>query len=376
MKISFLSVFPPYRGGISKNSSLIYKALIKSHKVQAINFKKLYPDLLFPGKSQYDINQQEIGSRLLNSTNFFSWIKSVKKIKDFKPEVLIFKFWHPFFAPCYRYIINKVKNKNQCKVIMICDNIFPHEGFPFSKKIIKSLVSKVDGFIVQSWSVEKELKSVVRKPVFKKVFHPIYDNYPKEISREQAREKIAISESKVILFFGLIRSYKGLDDLIRSINPLFDVDDDVKLLIAGECYEDKNKYYDLINNSKHKNKILWIEEFIHDNEVNIYFSAADVVVLPYKTASQSGVIPLSYHYNKPIITSDLEGLTEVVQDGKTGFIYNQSNIKSLGLKILEFFNDYRPDQYKQNIVDYKKRFSWEAFNSAIEEINTTLNDEK
>ena len=185
-----------------------------------------------------------------------------------------------------------------------------------------------------------------------------------------------ISESKVILFFGLIRSYKGLDDLINAVDTVFNVEKDVKLLIAGECYENKNKYHALINNSIYKDKILWIENFIHDNEVNLYFSAADVVVLPYKTASQSGVIPLSYHYNKPVITSDLEGLLEVVDDGNTGFIYNHNDIKSLSSTILKFFSNYKPDKYKQNIINYKKQFSWGAFNQAIKEIHATLNNEK
>ena len=188
MKISFLSAFPPYRGGISKHSSLIYKYLIKNHEVQALNFSKLYPSIFFPGKTQYDNNLGSIGKRVLNSTNLISWNKTANSIQKYNPDVFIFKFWHPFFVPCYNYIINRIKKKVNCRVIMICDNIFPHEKFPFSKFLIKKLISKVDGFVVQSSIVEKELKSLIKDPVYVKKFHPIYNNYPDSMRVSDARK--------------------------------------------------------------------------------------------------------------------------------------------------------------------------------------------
>ena len=375
MKISFLSAFPPYRGGISKHSSLILSYLSERHEVQAVNFKKLYPDIFFPGKNQYDKKLEKIGNRILNSINFFSWKRTAKYILDYKPDIFIFKFWHPFFAPCYSYIIKVIKGKYNLKVIMICDNIFPHENFPFSKKIIQNLMSRVDGFIVQSSIVEKELNSLIEAPLYKKVFHPIYDNYPNSIDKNQAREKLNISESKVVLFFGFIRKYKGLDLLLNSMEEIFKKDNDIKLLIAGECYENKAKYDSIINQSNHRDKIMWIEDFIDDENVNIYFSASDVVVLPYRSASQSGIIPLSYHYNKPVITSNLESLIEVVDNYKTGIIFDLKQKKSLESAIDYFFkNDI--SQYDKNIYDFKAKFSWENFILEIEEISRKLNAKK
>ena len=368
MKISFLSVFPPYRGGISKHSSLIYSHLFKYHDIQSLNFKKLYPSIFFPGKSQYDSTLDPIGERILSSTNFFSWNKTSKEIISYSPDIFIFKFWHPFFVPCYNHIIKKIKKETNVKVIMICDNIIPHEKFPFSKKIIKKLMTKVDGFIVQSSIVEDQLKTLVKNPVYSKVFHPIYDTYPPERNKENSKKKMGISNSKVVLFFGFIRQYKGLDILIKSMEKIFEKDNEIKLLIAGECYEDKNRYDRIIAKSRHKDKIEWVERFIPDDEIPDYFSVSDVVVLPYKSASQSGIIPLSYHYDRPVITSNLKSLTEVIEEGKTGFVFELNDINSLTSKITDFFKDYNSDFYQKNIRSYKKNFSWKNFVTSIEDI--------
>ena len=280
MNISFISVFPPYRGGISTHSHLILNELKKNNNVQAINFIKLYPSIFFPGKSQYGNNEKIIGERILNSTNPLKWKKVVSKIKENKSQLIIFKFWHPFFIPCYNYIIKKIKKDTNIKIAMIFDNIFPHEPFPFSKILLKKLLSNVDIHIVQSSKVEKELKKIAPNSLYDKVFHPIYNNYPCAIDKEDAKSKLNIAEADVVLFFGLIRGYKGLDKLILSMEKVFETRSDVKLLIAGECYSDKQKYISMIKKSKYSDKILWKEEYINEDEVSIYFSAANVVVLP------------------------------------------------------------------------------------------------
>ena len=372
MKISFLSAFPPYRGGISRHSSLIYKHLLSNHKVQALNFSKLYPSIFFPGKTQYDKELGSIGERVLDSMNLLSWNKVAKSIQEYNPDIFIFKFWHPFFAPCYTHIINNIKRKRDCKIIMICDNIFPHERFPLSKMLIKRLINKVDGFLVQSSTVENELKSLLKNPIYIKKFHPIYDDYPEGMDMSKAREILNINESKVVLFFGLVRKYKGLDMLIQSMNHVFEKDRDIRLLIAGECYGDKDEYLNLINNSKFKNNIIWVERFIPDSEIPIFFSASNVVVLPYRTASQSGVIPLAYNYNKPVITSNLESLTEVIDEGKTGHTFDSDS--ELSSEILSFFNSYKRDIYEKNIYDYKKNLSWPSFINGIEDVYSRLNE--
>ena len=374
MKISFLSAFPPYRGGISKHSSLIYSYLSEKYDIQAINFKKLYPDIFFPGKSQYDYSQINIGKRTLDSINPFTWIKTIKIIEKHNPDILLFKFWHPFFVPAYNFIIKRTKKRCRCHIVMVCDNLFPHEKFPISRKLIKKITRNVDGFVVQSSIVEAELKSLVPNPIYVKRLHPIYDNYPNLIDKVKAKDMLNIKESKVVLFFGFIRKYKGLDILIKSMEDVFKKDSDMKLLIVGECYEDKARYYGLINKSKYKNQIMWVEDFIPDSEISKYFSASDIVVLPYTSASQSGIIPLAYHYNRPVITSNIDSLIEVVQQNKTGYIFKKGDVADLSVKISTFFNDCDSEFCNQEIENYKVSFSWDFFISGIEDLYQRLNE--
>ena len=372
MNISFISVFPPYRGGIATHSHLILNELKKNNNVQAINFIKLYPSIFFPGKSQYDNSEKIIGERILNSTNPLKWKKVVSKIKENKSELIIFKFWHPFFIPCYNYIIKKIKKDTNIKIAMIFDNIFPHEPFPFSKILLKKLLLNVDIHVVQSSKVEKELKKIAPNALYDKVFHPIYNNYPCAIDKEDAKSKLNITEANVVLFFGLIRDYKGLDKLILSMEKVFEIRSDVKLLIAGECYSDKQKYISMIKKSKYSDKILWKEEYINEDEVSVYFSAANLVVLPYVGASQSGIVPLSYHYNKPVIVSDLEGLKEVVDIGKTGYVFNLKSEYDLSDSILKFLKNYNENYYSDNIESYKSNFAWSNFESSIRKLLAKL----
>ena len=365
MRISFISVFPPYRGGISAHSNLILKELKKNNDVQAINFTRLYPSVFFPGKSQYNDTEELTGNRTLDSINPITWKKVASSIKDNNSNVVIFKFWHPFFIPCYYYIIKKLKKYSDCKILMIFDNIFPHESFPFSTILLKKILANVDGCIVQSATVEEELKALVSEPIYAKVFHPIYDNYPNIIDKKKARLQLNINESNVVLFFGLIRDYKGLDSLILSMEKVFEKNKNMRLLIAGECYGNKEKYNSMIQASKYSDKIFWKEEYIDENEVGIYFSASDVVVLPYISASQSGIIPLSYHYNKPVIASDLVGLREVIDIGKTGYVFDPRLKGALSNSILDFFKNYDENYYKSNIELYKKNFAWSNFEDSI-----------
>ncbi len=357
-------MFSPYRGGISNHSSLILKELKKNNDVQVINFSKLYPSIFFPGKSQYD-DSVSIGSRLLSSISPITWRKVFLNIQANQSDILIFKFWHPFFIPCYRYIAKKIKKNTNCKILMIFDNIVPHEPFPFTKVLLKYLFKYVDAYIVQSVKVERELASIVSNPTYDKVFHPIYDNYPDIIDKRDAKLKLKMQDSNIILFFGLVRKYKGLDKLILSMEKVFECNPAAKLLIAGECYGEKNKYLTLIKKSKYSDRILWIEEYVKESDVNLYFSACDVVVLPYLSASQSGIIPLAYNYNKPVIVSNLEGLTEVVDIGKTGQVFDPKLKNDLSIKILDFFDSYDENFYNKNIDEYKNNFKWSNFEDSI-----------
>jgi len=373
MKIALISVFPPYRGGISTHSSILYQHLrSNNHDVQVINYSKQYPSFLFPGKDQFDHSKSDENfpsKMLINTTSPSTWRKTAKFIINYNPDVVIFRFWNPFFGISLGYIAKYLKNNFFSKpLISICDNIIPHESFFGASSLTKFYLKNIDGFIVQSDIVRNELISLKPDAKIIKRFHPIYDIYGEKSSKSLERENLNINSKHVILFFGIIRDYKGLDILIESINFLKDKLDDFHLLIVGECYENINKYLSLIKKYNLEHLVTFIDEYVPDKEVSQYFSCSDVVVLPYKTASQSGVLQIAYNFDIPVITTDVGGLSEYIDDGFSGILVEPNS----PLKLSEvLYDNFQNDYFKtlsSNIKEYKKNFSWEYFIDGIYEI--------
>ncbi len=326
MRIAFLSPFYPYRGGIAQFSDSLFIELSKSNEVKAFSFKRMYPSLLFPGTSQYvlkdDLDRGIKAERVLDSVNPFSFGKTAKKILDFNPELLLLSFWMPFFAPALGGVAKRVRSKNKnIKIISILHNVIPHEkragDFPLTKKFL----DKSDGFVVLNESSKHDLNVIKRDAKFIVHAHPLYDHYGEKIEKSAARAKLDIpKDKKVILFFGLIRDYKGLDLLIESMAEL---DDTYLLLIAGEVYGKFDKYKDLIHEKRVQNRISLHLKYIPDSELPLYFSASDICVLPYRSGTQSGIIAVSYHFGLPVIVTDTGGLKEMVEEGKTGHVVSE-----------------------------------------------------
>ena len=367
MKISILSVAPPYRGGISEQTYHLSINLKNVHDVNIINFKRQYPNFLFPGETQYNEDSAshllDNNYRLVDSINPFSWFKTSKFIKSNAPELVLLRFWNPFFAMSHGYIIKRIKKTlPDIKVISICDNIIPHEKNMLDHRLIKSLFKQIDGFIVMSDQVEQELLKIAPNSIYKKLFHPITSkNQP--YSKETAKNKLNIKCKKVILFFGFIRDYKGLDTLIKANRYLKRDLNDYNIIICGECYGNKKKYMDMISKFSSDNEIKWIDQYLTEDLSAMYFAAADTVVLPYKNASQSGVIPLAYSYETPVIASDIRGIREMIENSKTGFLFERNNEKDLSDTIIKF---YESDiNYKMNIIKFREQFSWEYFTKEI-----------
>ena len=367
MKISILSVAPPYRGGISEQTYHLFNNLKNDHDVDIINFKRQYPQFLFPGKTQYDENLKtnllDNNHRLVDTINPLSWLNTSKFIIDNTPDLLIMRFWNPFFSISHGHIIKKVKKAlPTTKVIAICDNIMPHERGSLDKTLIKSLFKNIDGFVVMSNQVEQELLKMSPDSIYKKVFHPIAHKvqpYTKEI----AKQDLEINSQRVLLFFGFIRDYKGLDILIRSNKYLKNNLDDYNIIICGECYGDRKKYIEMISQFSSNSEIRWIDQYISEDLSAKYFAAADAVVLPYKSASQSGVIPLSYSYNTPVIASDISGIKEMIKDKETGLLCKWNDEIDLSDKIIQFFNSKA--NYETNIIEFREQFSWKHFTNQI-----------
>ena len=377
MKIVLISVFPPYRGGIATHSSILYENLIdQKHDVTVVNYLKQYPSFLFPGKNQFDLNELDPKNkslRLINTMSPKTWTQTSEMIMNYNPDVVIFRFWNPFFAISLGSIAKKLKKNNFSKpLISICDNIIPHENFLGSSLLTKFYLKYIDGFIVQSETVKKELELLKPNAKIIKRFHPIYDIYGVRQDKYKSKEKLGIKSKHVILFFGIIREYKGLDILIESVSMLKNHMDDFHLLIIGECYENINKYLSLIEKHKLNHLVTFIDEYIAEADISKYFSCSDVVVLPYKSASQSGVIQIAYNFNIPIITTDVGGLSEYVDDGVTGVLVDSNNPKQLS-EVL--YNNLKNDyfgEFSENIEQYKKQFSWEYFIQGIDEIIMNL----
>lgn len=362
MKIAYLSTFYPYRGGIAQFNALLYRVLEKQHKIKSFTFTTQYPDLLFPGKSQLvsdnDIADKISALQILNSVNPISYIKTANEIIKYNPDLLIMKFWMPFFAPSLGYVAGQLKKKG-CKVISIIDNAIPHEKRIGDNLLTNYFINRNNGFIVMSNTVEKDLLSLKPKAQYTKLLHPLYNHFGKKIDKSIARKKLNIQNNKkVLLFFGFIRSYKGLDLLIQALAEL---PEDYVLIIAGEVYGNFNKYQELIDSKQLNNRIALFNRYIGDDEVPYFFSAADLCVLPYKSATQSGITGIALHFELPIIATDTGSLKEMIEPFNTGLMVDKPDSGQIKDAIIKYFDKNLNDYCINNIKKFKKLCSWQNF---------------
>jgi glycosyltransferase involved in cell wall biosynthesis len=372
VKIAFLSTFYPFRGGIAQFNAALYRELEKNHEVKAFTFKRQYPDLLFPGSSQYITKEDKAdpvpAEEILDTINPFSYFLAAKKIKAFAPDLLIMKYWMPFFAPSLGTVSSSLK-KN-CKIISILDNVIPHEKRMGDIGLTKFFLRQNNGFVVMSDAVKKDLLSL--KPEAKYLFHehPLYDHFGERIDKVKAREQLKIArDKKVILFFGFIRDYKGLDLLIQAMK---NTPDDYLLIIAGEVYGSFDKYKKQIDENALGDKVQLHVRYISDNEVPVFFSAADVCVLPYKSATQSGITSISYHFDLPIIATDVGGLKESVLDNKTGIVVKSPDPAFIQGALRAYFDGNLKEPFADSIRTVKKGLSWSHLAQQLLEFYKTL----
>ena len=367
-KVDYLLIGPayPYRGGIAQTQNQLALSLTKLGKtVLLITFKKLYPKFLFPGKSQFTIETKpdliKI-NRTIHSYNPFNWIIVARKINKINPKVIIFRYYNPLLSFCYYGIINNL-NKNIKKVALV-DNWKHHEP-KFYDKILNKLFSiKIDSYITLSDNVAQELKKQLNSNIFSG-FHPISEDLPKKISKLNARKEIGWDiDAKIILFYGLIRPYKGLDNLLEAftMSPLNL--SNIKLAIVGEFYEPILKYKKIIKKLKLEDKIYLIPGFSDKKSTQLYFSSSDLVALTYKSATQSGVIPLAYHFKIPILVTNLLGLKTPIINDKTGLVCSQDP-KDISIKLVEMLKKERNSIFIKNIKKSEKKYSWKEYSKHI-----------
>ena len=368
MKVILVGPSHPYRGGISHYNTRLYNEFIKKgHDCSILNFKRMYPSLLFPGKTQYDESDRVFeapSDRILDSINPFSWHKTARFIKAQNADAVIFHWWQPFFGPGYNTILKKIENTS--KRIFICHNVRPHEE-SFIDSLLSSMVFKnVDRFLVHSEEDKVDLLEMYPNAVIEKNFHPIYDIFENGGKHRIEKENDKEAPSN-ILFFGYIRKYKGLEHLLNAMPKILN-EVDVRLTIAGEFYDEKKPYLDLIRDHEISNKINIIDKYIPNEEVEDYFMNSDLVVIPYNHATQSGIVQISYSFGVPVVVTRVGGLPEVVRDGETGYIVEPGSSSAVADAVIDFFKNNKSEDFKNNIAEHKHLFSWENLVVTLENL--------
>lgn len=363
----------PLRGGLASFNERLARAFQeRGDRVIIYTFSLQYPSFLFPGKTQYssDPAPEDLDIRVkINSINPFNWIKVGRQIRKHRPDLLLAKFWLPFMGPCLGTILRRGKTK-KTKAVSIIDNIIPHEKRLGDTVLAKYFVKAVDAFVVMSRSVEKDMEQFTRSQPVRYIPHPIYDNYGEMVKKMEAVNHLQLDPKfSYLLFFGFIRDYKGLDLLLQAM-----ADDRIrklplKLIVAGEYYANEEKYLELIKKLDIPDQLELRTDFIPNSEVRYYFGAADMVVQPYKSATQSGISQLAYHFEKPMIVTKVGGLPEIVEDGVAGYVVEVDKNKIVEA-ILDFYENKKEKPLREGVKEAKKRFSWESLVEGIDELIT------
>ena len=375
-KIIIIGPGNPYRNGQSIFLSHLCNKLSEKYDVELINFSMLYPGFLFPGKTQYDESKDKKMSfpnkRMVHSLNPLNWVKVAKYINKQNPDMVAIDWWHPFFGPCNRGITNALSRKLQRKVMFITENVISHEANGVDKMLTRYGLKHAQCFLALSESVEQYLNSMFSKKVFRSAL-PIYDFYKADenatTSMGTLKEKFGFKkEDTVLLFFGLVRKYKGLDLLLEAFAKIRKNNAHVKLLVVGEFYEDAKPYYDLIEQLDLKADIHIENRYVPNEEVSEYFDASDCLVLPYRSATQSGILSMAYGFRKPVVVTNVGELAALVREGKTGYVINKPEVSDIEQSIQLYLDNRNAVNYKKNIEDYLKEGDvFEKINDVFEE---------
>jgi glycosyltransferase involved in cell wall biosynthesis len=372
-KIVIVGPAHPLRGGgmSTFNERLARAYAERGDDVEIFSFSLQYPSFLFPGKSQFTDEPAPEGIRIrstINSVNPFSWYNTGNIIRRMKPELVIIRYWIPFMGPALGTIARRIRKNRHSKVIAITDNVVPHESRPGDASFTRYFLKPVQGFATMSQSVLDDLARFNTAKPRIRCRHPLYDNYGDPIPRNKALELLGLDTGhRYLLSFGLVRKYKGLDLLIRALASKKLEHLPLKLLVAGEFYDDFEFYRKLVSDLGVYDKVIMDNAFIPNAEVVRYFCASDLVVQPYRDATQSGVTQVAYHFNKPMVVSNVGALPEMVPDGKVGYVVSPDP-EDIAEAIRKYFDDDMEQAFTENVKKEKKKYSWDAFLHAIDEL--------
>ncbi|MBQ3239527.1 MAG: glycosyltransferase [Bacteroidaceae bacterium] len=367
----------PYRGGIADfNERLSREFQREGHEVTIYTFTLQYPGFLFPGKTQYSTSPAPADlniERKVNSINPINWIKVGREIRRQRPDVVMIRFWLPFLAPCLGTIARVVRRDKHIKVVALLDNVIPHERRIGDRLFARYMIKSVGGYVAMSDSVLKDAKSFDDTKPCSLTPHPLYDNFGDKVSRDEAIAHLRLDAGqRYILFFGLIRDYKGLDLLLRAFADKRLRGKNVKLLVAGEFYSNAERYEQLEQELELAQHIVWCKEFIPADEVRYYFAVADLVAQPYKSATQSGITQIAYHFERPMLVTDVGGLAEIVPHGKVGYVV-KPNADDIADALVDFINHKQDSDFSTGIAEEKIKYTWDKMTATLIDVANKVN---
>ena len=371
-KVVLIGSAYPLRGGLATFNERLVREYIKLGSEASIyTFSLQYPSLLFPGKTQYSTEPPPGDLQIkvkLNSVNPLNWFSVGNEIKKLRPDLVLVKYWMPFMAPCFGTVCRIIRRNGHTRVVSVIDNIIPHEKRPGDRLLSSYFVKSVDGFVAMSHSVMNDLETFTKDKPRAWCPHPLYDNFGDAISKAEARRILGLDPgARYALFFGFIRDYKGLDLLLEAFGTPAMKASGIKLLVAGEFYCDPAPYNEIIKRHGLEGSVIMSNDFIPDSQVINYFCSADVVVQPYKSATQSGVTQIAYHFNKPMIITDVGGLSEFVPHGTVGYVVEPGK-DEIASAILEFYASGKETEFIANTAIEKQKYSWGRMVDAINSV--------
>ena len=372
MKIILLGTAWPYRGGLATfNERLARQFVSEGHEVELWTFTLQYPSFLFPGKTQYTDEPAPQGltiRRTLNSCNPFNWLRVGRAIRKAAPDLLICCYWMSFFAPAYGLISRMARKNGKTRCVALVHNMIPHEPSILDKLFAPYFVKSQDGFVALSESVVKDIEVISHQHTAVSSPHPIYDHYGERMSKEEACKALNLPADKdYMLFFGLVRAYKGLDLLLDAFGQVKESLPNLQLIIAGEFYEDEAKYRAQIAQLGLEERVIVRNEFVPDGDLRKYFGASDLIVQPYKTATQSGVTQVAFHFEKPMLVTNVGGLGEIVHDHKMGYAC-EPTAAAISDDLLDYFQNNRQKAFTAYLQKEKTKYAWSKMTGAFEKL--------
>ena len=370
-KIVLVGPVYPYKGGISHYTSLLYRTLTEKYDVEMLSFKIQYPRFLFKKEQKdygNDMFRVEKAKFLLHTANPFNIVAVGRQIRRQKPNLLILQWWHPYFVPCFCLLAAVVGRK--VPLLFICHNVLPHERFPMDRLLTKVALDRGDTFIVHSRSDGEELLTIKKEAKYRMNPHPTYSSFKvRNLTQDQAREELGRkTDGGILLFFGFVREYKGLKTLLRAMPGIRACGRDITLVVAGSFGGDQEEYMELIRDLHIEDIVQVVDAYLPDHEVEKYFAACDLVVVPYESATQSGIVQIAFGFEKPVVATNVGGLPDVVEDGETGYVVEPGRPELLTAAVINFFVHGKAVKFQDSIRKAANQFSWERMRETVEEL--------